>query len=143
MEQQAQTGDTVRVQYTAKLEDGRIFAASKADEGVSFTLGKGEVIPGLEKAVLGMKPGQTKTADVPPQDGFGMRDDNRLITVETNQIPEGIEAKPGVRLSLQHPNGNVETVVIADVQNERVVLDANHPLAGRELKLEVTLLDIN
>ncbi len=143
MEQQAQTGDTVRIQYTAKLDDGRTFAASKEEEGVSFTLGKGEVISGLENAVIGMKPGETKTASVPPQDGFGARDEGRVVTVEEKQVPEGIEPKPGVRLSLQHPNGNVETVVISKVEDGKVELDANHPLAGHDLTLEVTLLDIN
>ena len=143
MQAQARLGDTVRVQYTAKLEDGRVFAAERQEQGVSFTLGKGEVIEGLERVVLGMKPGETKTEEVPPERGFGLHDEKRMIPVKREQLPEGVEAKPGVRLSLQHPDGHVDPVFIADVRDDRVVLDANHPLAGRELTLEVTLLDIN
>ena len=143
MQEQARLGDTVRVQYTAKLEDGRVFAAEQQDEGVSFTLGKGEVIEGLERTVLGMKPGETKTIEVPPERGFGLHDAKQLIPVPRHQLPDGVEVKPGVQLSLQRPDGEVQAVFIADVSEDRVVLDANHPLAGKELTLEVTLLDIN
>lgn len=143
MQAQAQTGDKVRIKYTAKLDDGRIFAAQRDDTGVEFTLGQGQVIPGLEKTVLGMKPGETKTTAVAPEDAFGVRDAARVVTVDESAIPSGVEPKPGLQLSLQHPSGKSETVVIANVHDGKVVLDANHPLAGKHLTLEVTLLDIN
>lgn len=136
----ASEGDTVRVHYTGKLPDGSEFDSSRDREPLEFTLGEGRVIPGFTDIVEGMDPGETETKTVEPERAYGERDEERMIEVERDQVPEDIEI--GEQLEVQHPDGQRARVSVAEIDEETVTLDGNHPLAGRELTFEVELVDI-
>lgn len=139
---QAKEGDTVRVQYTGKLKDGTIFDTSDEREPLEFTIGKGEIIPGFERAVVGMKPGETKTATIPPEEAYGPHRDDMLFTIDRDQFPEDIQPRPGQQLQIQQPGGQAAIVTVSDVSELTVTLDVNHPLAGQPLTFAIKLLDI-
>jgi peptidylprolyl isomerase len=139
---QAKEGDTVRVQYTGKLKDGTIFDTSDEREPLEFTIGKGEIIPGFERAVIGMKPGETKTATIPPEEAYGPHRDDMLFTIDRDQFPEDIQPRPGQQLQIQQPGGQAAIVTVSDVSELTVTLDVNHPLAGQPLTFAIKLLDI-
>jgi FKBP-type peptidyl-prolyl cis-trans isomerase 2 len=136
----ASEGDTVRVHYTGKLPDGSEFDSSRDREPLEFTLGEGRVIPGFTDIVEGMDPGDSKTQTVEPERAYGERDEERMIEVDREQVPEDIEI--GEQLEVQHPDGQRARVSVAEIDEETVTLDGNHPLAGRELTFEVELLEI-
>lgn len=135
-------GDTVKVHYTGKLEDGKVFDTSLNKEPLEFTIGKGQVLKGFEEAVTGMEPGETKTANVPTEEAYGPVRDYLIIDVPRNQIPEHIEPKIGQQLEVQQADGRKVPVTITFVSEENVTFDANHPLAGENLVFDVQLLEI-
>lgn len=139
---QAKKADTVTIHYTGKLEDGTVFATSRGDKPLSFKIGNQEIIPGLEEAIVGMSPGQTKTADVPAESGFGPRRDDRVVTVERSNFPAHIEPKTGQVLEIPQPNGPKIVATITQVTEAEVTVDANHPLAGKKLFFDVELIKI-
>ncbi|KLK88090.1 peptidylprolyl isomerase [Methanoculleus sediminis] len=139
---QAKEGDTVKVHYTGKLEDGTVFDTSEERAPLEFTIGSGQIIPGFERAVVGMEPGEAKTATIPPEEAYGHRRDEMTITVDREQFPEEINPEPGQQLQVQQPDGRAAIVVVSDVSESTVTLDANHPLAGQPLTFDITLVDI-
>ncbi len=139
---QAKEGDTVRVHYTGKLGDGTVFDTSDESEPLEFTIGKGQIIPGFEQAVVGMKPGETKTTTIPPEEAYGSRREDMTLTVDRGQFPEEIKPEPGQQLQIQQPDGRAAIVVVSGVSESTVTLDANHPLAGQPLTFEIRLVDV-
>lgn len=139
---QAKEGDTVKVHYTGKLGDGTIFDTSDDRAPLEFTIGGGQIIPGFEKAVIGMEPGETKTATIPPEEAYGPRSKEMTLTVDRGQFPEEIDPEPGQQLQVQQPDGRAAVVIISDVSESTVTLDANHPLAGQPLTFDIRLVDI-
>ena len=139
---QAREGDTVRVHYTGRLEDGTVFDTSENQEPLEFTLGDGEVIPGFERAVAGMEPGEVKTATIQPEDAYGPRLDDMTITISREQFPPDIKPEPGQQLQIQQPDGWAAIVTVTRVTESGVTLDANHPLAGQPLTFEIRLIEI-
>ncbi|MCC7556793.1 MAG: peptidylprolyl isomerase [Methanoculleus marisnigri] len=139
---QAKEGDTVKVHYTGKLEDGTVFDTSEERAPLEFTIGSGQIIPGFERAVVGMEPGEAKTATIPPEEAYGPRRDEMTITVDREQFPEDINPEPGQQLQVQQPDGRAAIVVVSDVSESSVTLDANHPLAGQPLTFDIELVDI-
>lgn len=139
---QAKEGDTVQVHYTGKLEDGTIFDTSDEQTPLEFTIGSGQIIPGFERAVVGMEPGETKTATIQSEEAYGPRREEMTITVEREQFPEDINPEPGQQLQVQQPDGRMALVVVSDVTESTVTLDANHPLAGQPLTFDIRLVDI-
>ncbi|KAF5075883.1 FKBP-type peptidyl-prolyl cis-trans isomerase [Methanoculleus horonobensis] len=139
---QAKEGDTVKVHYTGKLEDGTVFDTSEERTPIEFTIGSGQIIPGFERAVVGMEPGETKTMRVPPEEAYGPHREEMTITVDRGQFPEEINPEPGQQLQVQQPDGQAAVVVVSDVSESTVTLDANHPLAGQPLTFEIELVDI-
>ena len=137
-----QTGDTVRMHYTGTLKDGTTFDSSEGRDPLQFTVGGGEIIPGLDSAVAGMEPGESKEVVVPAAEAYGDRDDARLQTVARDQIPEDIPTEPGTQLEVQTQTGQRVPVVVADRTDTEVTLDANHPLAGQELTFNVEVVEI-
>jgi len=138
----ANEGDTVRVHYTGKLDDGTVFDTSKEGDPIEFTIGEGQVIPGFEEAVVGMEPGESISTTVPPEKGYGDRQNERIVTVERERFPDGIEPEVGQRLEVQQPDGSSIPVTVARVSDDDVTLDANHPLAGRDLTFELELVEL-
>jgi peptidylprolyl isomerase len=138
---EANDGATVRVHYTGKLDDGQVFDSSREREPLEFTLGGGQVIPGFEAAVRGMGPGEEKTVRIPADEAYGERRADMVMVVERERIPENIEPDVGQQLQIAQ-GGQVAVVTVTDVAEESVTLDANHPLAGRDLTFELELVEI-
>lgn len=139
---QAKHGDTVKVHYTGKLEDGTVFDSSENREPLEFTIGEGKIIPGFEQAVIGMSPGESKTEKVPADQAFGPYREELVLEVDRQQIPADVELKVGNRLQFRHADSRATQGLITDVSESKVKLDANHPLARRDLIFDIQLLEI-
>jgi FKBP-type peptidyl-prolyl cis-trans isomerase 2 len=139
---QATNGDTVRVHYTGKLEDGSIFDSSLEREPLQFTIGDEQVIPGFEAVVEGMNTGDTVEAKVPAEEAYGPYRPEMIIKVDHEQFPEDQPPQVGMRFAVRQPGGEPVPVVVAGVDDDGVTLDANHPLAGQTLKFEIQLVEI-
>lgn len=138
----AKKGDTVKVHYTGKLDDGTVFDSSRSREPFSVKLGDGRVIPGFENGIVGMEQGQTKTVTIPPEEGYGPRRDNLVLEVNESEFPKDITPEVGQKLQLKQANGQNVPVTITAINNNIVTLDANHPLAGQTLTFEIELLEV-
>jgi len=139
----AQEGDTVRVHYTGKFEDGTVFGSSlDEDEPLEITVGAGAVIPGVDAALAGMEEGETRTITVSPAEGFGERREALVQAIDREQIPAEIEPEIGQQLSVQLQNGETLTMTVTDMDEASVTLDANHPLAGHTLIFDLELVEV-
>ncbi len=135
-------GDTVKVHYTGKITDGTVFDTSKEREPLEFTIGEGKLIPGFEKAVVGMDIGDSNTVTIPSDEAYGEKRDDMIVDVEKSQIPPDIKPEVGQQLQVQQKDGNAIPVVITDVTEESIQLDANHPLAGQDLIFEIEVVEV-
>lgn len=138
----AKAGDTVRIHYTGTLDDGTTFDSSSGRDPLEFTVGSGQIIPGLDSAIPGMSVGDTKTVAVPHMEAYGPRNPEAEQAIPRANIPADIPLDPGTRLSMRTPEGREVPVTVVSVDAEQVVLDANHPLAGKDLTFEVELVEI-
>jgi len=139
---QATSGSTVAFHYTGTLSDGSVFDSSEGRDPLSFTMGQGQIIPGLEAAVDGMSEGEEKTVTVAASDAYGERDPNAMQQIPRDQIPENIPTEIGTQLQMQAPNGQAIPVVVAEADETSVTLDANHPLAGKDLTFAVKIVSV-
>lgn len=139
---QAHEGSKVKVHYTGKLTDGTVFDTSKEREPLEFTLGQKSVIPGFEQGIVGMEPGQSKTISISSGDAYGDRVDELVQEVPRSQFPEHITPQIGQRLELKAGEDQRMIVTVTEVGDEKVKLDGNHPLAGKDLVFDVELLEI-
>ncbi len=135
----AQNGLIVKVDYTGKLTDGKVFDSSKGIEPITFVLGGGKLLPKFEDAVRGMKIGQEKTITLKAKEAYGEYDKEKIIEVATSKIPQDIKA--GEAISLRMPDGNVPARLI-DKGDEVSHIDTNHFLAGKDLVFDIKLVDI-
>jgi peptidylprolyl isomerase len=135
-------GDTVTVNYTGKLSDGTIFDSSIGRHPVQFTLGKGQLIAGFEKAVLGMSAGDKKTVVIPVAEAYGQRKDSSIVEVDRKNLPPDLDAQVGQRLELTQEDDSTILVTVADATETSLTLDANHPLAGKDLTFEIEVVSI-
>ncbi|MEK6742138.1 MAG: peptidylprolyl isomerase [Nitrospirota bacterium] len=139
---QVKQGDTVKVNYTGRLSDGTIFDSSIGRHPMQFTMGKGQLIAGFEKAVLGMAAGDKKTVVIPCAEAYGLRQDSSITEVERKNLPTNPDAKVGQRLELTQEDDSTVLVTVTGVSETSLTLDANHPLAGKDLTFEIELLTI-
>jgi len=139
---QAKPGDKVRIHYTGTLADGTTFDSSAGRDPLEFTVGGGEIIPGLDREVHGMSVGETKSVTVAAAEAYGDHDPGRTQAVPRAQVPDHIPLDIGTQLQLQTPDGQAVPVTVAEVTEEEVLLDANHPLAGKDLTFDVELVEI-
>jgi peptidylprolyl isomerase len=139
---QAKSGDTVKVHYTGKFEDGTEFATSIHDNPLQFTIGEGEVIPGLEQAVTGMRPGQAKTAKILAEQAYGSYQENKVRKVKKERFPADMDLQIGKVLTIRKAGGKKIKSIVITVSETSVTLDANHPLAGEDLVFDIQLLEI-
>lgn len=139
----AQEGDLVKVAYQGTLEDGSVFDSSDEDEPLAFVLGEDTVLPGFEKAVLGMEIGEQKTVRIPPEEGFGIHQERLVDEFSLEALPQGLQLKVGTQLEVTAEDGSRFQVVVTDLRAGRVTLDANHPLAGHVLTFHIELLAID
>lgn len=140
--QQAQNGDKVKVHYHGKLRSGETFDSSKGREPLEFTVGSGQVIKGFDDGVKGMTPGDKKTVEIPVGDAYGDKEDERIVEFPKNQFPPEMTPEVGMQLMMSDGSGQQLPVVITEVKEESVVLDANHPLAGQDLIFDIELVEI-
>ncbi len=140
---EAKQGDTVKVHYTGQFEDGTVFDSSADRDPLEFTIGAGHVIPGFEQAVVGMSPGDTKRQTIPSENGYGSHNPDMVITVERQQLPAGLNPEIGQELQLMQQNGQPIPVVVTDVNDSTITIDANHPLAGQTLVFDIELVEIS
>lgn len=137
----AKQGDTVHVHYTGRLDDGTVFDSSKDKDPLAFVLGTGHVIPGFEKAVEGLSEGEKVSTTIAPEDAYGPRSEELVLTVPHDKFPEAPEL--GQRFEMSTPDGQKMPVTVTEVKEEAVEIDANHPLAGRQLKFDLELVKID
>jgi len=138
----AKKGDTVRVEYVGTLDDGTVFDSSKGGDPLEFTLGEGTVIPGFESAVEGMEVGDTLTTTIEASDAYGVADPRLRVNVPHDRFPDDIDPQVGQYLQVTQQDGTTIPVTVAEVAEEAVTLDANHPLAGQDLTFEITLVSV-
>lgn len=138
----ATNGDTVHVHYTGRLDDGTVFDSSEGRDPLAFTVGAGQVVPGFDEAVSGMQVGDEKTVRIAPGDGYGERRDDLVLDVPNEQLPDGLVPEVGMELGLRGQDGQTMPVRVAAVGTDAITLDANHPLAGKTLTFDVTLVAI-
>lgn len=134
-------GDTVKVHYTGTLKNGEVFDSSKDKEPLEFTLGEGQLIPGFEKAVVGMAIGDSANIDIPSDEAYGAEREDLIINVPKDQLPEDITPQVGMQLQVNQENGQPIPVRIKEVGETELTLDANHPLAGQDLNFEIELVE--
>jgi len=138
----AKDGNTVKVHYTGKLDDGTIFDTSAERHPLEFTIGAGQMIPGFEEAVRGMQVRQVKTVTIPPKEAYGPHLNEMVLVVEREELPPEIHPVVGLQLQMKDENGSVRVVLVTDVSEATITVDANHPLAGKGLTFEIELVEI-
>ena len=138
----AKTGDTVKVHYTGKLNNGDVFDSSVDADPLQFIIGGKQMIPAFEEAMVDMAVGEKKTIEIPAAGAYGLRSDEMMQTVERSMLPAEVELKVGLQLTAQDPNGQPFVVTVAKYDDANVTLDGNHPLAGEDLTFDVELMEI-
>ena len=138
----AKHGDTVQIHYTGALEDGTIFDSSREREPLEFTIGSGMVIPGFEAAVDGMAVGENKKVDIQPAEAYGEFNDNLVVHLKRSLLPSHIEPEVGLNLQIRDAEGQTGQVMITEVAENEIVVDGNHPLAGKTLVFQLELMGI-
>jgi len=139
---QAKNGDTVKVNYTGKLEDDFVFDTSENREPLQFIIGENQVIPGFEEAVVGMAPGESKVTKIPADNAYGTHREELVQEVDKNLFPDDVELTLGLRLQVRQDDDEVIIVRVIGLSDTKVTLDANHPLAGKDLTFEIQLMEI-
>jgi peptidylprolyl isomerase len=140
--QQAKKGDTVKIHYHGRLTDGTTFDSSEGREPLEFELGGGQVIPGFDLGVTGMAIGEKKTINIPAAEAYGEKNEEMILEFPRAQFPEDMVPEIGMQLNMSNSQGQNFPVVIVEVKEEVVMLDANHPLAGKELIFDLELVEI-
>jgi len=134
-------GDNVKVHYTGTLTDGTVFDSSEGREPLGFAVGSGQVIKGFDEAVLGMKVGESKVVDIPVDKAYGQRNEEMVITAPIEQVPPDLKPELGMRLEVGGANGEILRVVVTEITDTHITLDANPPLAGQDLTFAIELVD--
>jgi len=139
---QVKENDTIKLHYTGKLKDGQVFDSSVEREPIEFTVGEGKIIPGLEKGVIDMEVNEKKTIEIAKDDAYGEASDELFQEVKKEQLPEDIKPEVGMGLVSKNPDGSERQLRVAEVNDDHIVVDANHPLAGKDLVFDVELVEI-
>ncbi|MFN2257488.1 MAG: peptidylprolyl isomerase [Desulfuromonadaceae bacterium] len=138
----AKKGDTVKVHYTGRLENGEIFDSSDGEKPLNFIVGQREVLKGFDEAVEGMIAGEKKTVTIEPEKGYGKPNQDLIQTVKRTEMPEGLEFSVGNQIEVTKEDGSLFYVMVKEITESEVRLDANHPLAGRRLVFDIHMEDI-
>jgi len=135
-------GDRVRVHYTGRLPDGTVFDSSEGRDPLEFTLGRGQILPGFERAVLGREPGTFVIENVPARQAFGERRDSLVLRVPLGRLGRGVLPRVGQPIDIPAADGARVAGVVVDITGGNVVVDTNHPLAGKDLTFEIHLMEV-
>ena len=139
---EVKTGDVVKVHYTGKLANGEQFDSSTGREPLEFTVGAGQMIAGFDAALPGMNVGDKKTINIAAKDGYGETDETAIIEFPKENVPVDMKLEIGQQLTLSNEQGQPFPVVVKEVKEDIVILDANHFLAGKELVFDIELVEI-
>lgn len=139
---QAKDGDVVRVHYTGTLDDETQFDSSVGSDPLEFTVGAGMVIPGFDDVVRGMAPGDTRSTRIPPEQAYGEARDEMKLTLTREQLPAEFSPEIGQQIHMQGQDGQPVPATVVEADDSRIVVDANHPLAGEALTFEIELVEI-
>ena len=140
--QQVKQGDTVKVHYHGKLPDGTTFDSSEGREPLEFEVGNGSVIAGFDNGVMGMEEGESKTINIPVDEAYGPKQEDLYMEFPINRFPENVKPEVGMSLDMSNGSGQNFPVVITEVKDDVVILDANHPLAGQDLVFDIHVVEI-
>lgn len=135
-------GKRVKLHYTVKLADGEVVGTSKGGMPLEFTVGKGKVLKGLEQGVIGMEVGESRTIEIPPEAGYGMRDESRVLRLKKSELPTQDDIAIGRTVQYMNESGGMVNLIIVGVDEDTVTLDANHPFAGKTLTYEVAVVAV-
>lgn len=138
----AKKGDKVKVHYTGKFDDGKVFDTSEERDPLEFTIGSGQVIPGFENGVIGMEVGEEKTIHIPADQAYGQRNEELVQEVPRDRFAQDMKLDIGQGLQLRTKDGHSMVVLVKAFTSETVTLDANHPLAGKDLNFDLKLVEI-
>lgn len=139
---QAKQGDKVKVRYTGKFDDGEVFDSSENCDPLEFTVGTKQVIPGFEEAVVGMNPGESKNTRIEADAAYGPYREEMVVQLTKDQFPADVQPEVGQQLQLRTEHGQIIDVLVTGVSDTEVTLDANHPLAGKDLTFDIELVEI-
>jgi peptidylprolyl isomerase len=139
---QVKKGDKVKVHYHGRLTSGETFDSSEGRQPLEFEVGSGSVIKGFDEGVTGMAVGEKKTVNIPVDEAYGPKNPEMIIEMPKDRFPEDMELEPGLPLMMSNGNGQDFQVVVAEIKEDAVLLDANHPLAGQELVFDLELVEI-
>lgn len=140
---QVKQNDTVKVHYTGKLTDGQVFDSSvERGEPIEFTLGQGQLIPGFEQGLIDMQVNEKKTINISKEEAYGEPREDLIQEVPKNQLPEEIKPEVGMGLVSKSPDGREMNLVVKEVKEEAIVVDGNHPLAGKDLIFDLEVVEI-
>lgn len=139
----AAKGDVVKVHYTGKLDDGTVFDTSRDKQPLHFIVGRDEVIAGFDEAVVGMVRGEHRTVTIPADRAYGPTLEDLVEEVDRNLLPEDLDLRVGAQLEVSRQDGSVFRVAVVELSEETVTLDANHPLAGKDLTFDIEMLEVN
>jgi FKBP-type peptidyl-prolyl cis-trans isomerase 2 len=139
---QVKYGDEVKVHYTCRLEDGEVLDSTMDSDPVQLKIGEGGTIPGFEQALIGMNPGELKTTEIPAKEAYGPYKKELVVEVDRNRLPTNLDPKIGQKLEIKQANGQKILVSVAKISDLSIILDANHPLAGKDLIFDINLVEI-
>ena len=140
--QQVKNGDTVKVHYQGRLTDSTVFDSSEGREPLEFEVGAGQVIKGFEDGVLGMEVGQKRTIEIPVEEAYGEADPQMLMEFPIDRLPKDLKPEVGMQLTMRDNAGNPIPVIVAEVKDDAIIIDGNHPLAGEDLVFDLELVEI-
>ena len=139
---QVKENNTVKVNYTGKLADGQVFDSSEGKEPIEFTLGQGQLIPGFEKGLIDMKLNEKKTITVAKEEAYGDVNKDLIQEVKKTELPQDMTPEVGMGLVSKSPDGQEMNLMVVEVKEETIVIDGNHPLAGKDLVFDLEVLEI-
>ena len=139
---QVKENNTVKVNYTGKLSDGQIFDTSEGKEPIEFTLGQGKLIPGFEKGLIDMKLNEKKTITIPQEEAYGDVNKDLIQEVQKTELPQDMAPEVGMGLVSKSPDGQEMNLMVVEVKEDRIVIDGNHPLAGKDLIFDLEVVEI-
>ncbi|MCP4023078.1 MAG: peptidylprolyl isomerase [Desulfobacteraceae bacterium] len=141
MTQEVKSGDTIKVDYTGKFENGDVFDTSEGKTPLKFTVGAGMLIKGFDQAVMGMQVGDKKTITVQPEEGYGIRNEEAFVDIPRANIPEDIPLTEGLAITLSDPDGRPIPAMVAEITDDNVKMDLNHALAGKVLEFDIKVVE--
>jgi len=139
----AQQGNKVSVHYTGKLDDGTIFDSSQGSDPLEFTIGQGQMIPGFEQSVVGMELGESKTVRIPVDEAYGTHRPEGVMEVDRSEIAPEMQLEVGMRLQATNAAGRPVDMMVVALNDDKVTMDANHPLAGKDLTFDIQVVNIS